>query len=304
MDGPHRVIDKKAPQQVERSNIFLEEMASRVRQLSPAEALSVLNRTSWVVEAEARTKSFFEKEGRIYIIRFDNGIEHPDPQLLRAFVYQLDIAANRMESIIDYNKKFFIIQIEKQEAFSSNEPCVIPGVDGLQSTVFIGKNFIQELSKSFKSENYPVVSTDIQSRFFHELVHEHRKKFFDTTAESITQLGEFLYDPKTNENRNENFKITADFMFIHLKYGGFDSHTIEWVNISKILLWEYKQLNPNFSIPTSLEDQRQLVAALHLFYKDVLQEQRDKILKTYITKSEREIRDIASDYGKKLGLKF
>ena len=78
MSGPHKMIEEKAaPQDIK--PIFLEEMANRVRQLSTSEALGVLTRTSWVVEAEARTKSFFEKEGRIYIIGFDKDMEHPGP---------------------------------------------------------------------------------------------------------------------------------------------------------------------------------------------------------------------------------
>jgi len=220
-------------------------------------------------------------------------IELPDLQHLRAFVFQLDKATERLCQLQDiFPLERFPIELNRMRNFGSK---------GVAYIFEAGTMFVHKLVESAETESFLAACLDVQSQWFHELIHRIRINYKDADdrSEVVPLLGEFLYDPKNN-TENEWVK--------ELPYGsiecGIGDYTGNWITASKLLLWELKQLNPDLKTPDSLEGQMELIAGLQNLYVDVLQEQRDNILAKYLPMEIRAIEQAASDYAKELNLKF
>ncbi|NYZ76236.1 hypothetical protein H0N98_03225 [Candidatus Micrarchaeota archaeon] len=333
MDGHKEVEQKPTFASVEKPNLFLEGMAIKVRQLSPLEVKKIFGDrppAERVLESNSKKEyifgekegifvqeklfpddSAFEINGRIYGVRLKGSGKH-DTTSLKAFVYQLDKAAEKMSNIAEgYERKTFPIEIFGGHGmFASNE-----------HITRIGEEHLKELSESFKHGDYNTAG-EIQSIFFHELIHHFRGDIYGAikpsskSNESMPILGDFLYNPKRKEfvdlfNNPESHEVYQELSvsaFERIRTGkglpGYRSHDKDWVNISKILLWEYKQLHPEFSIPESLLGQMKLVSRLPDLYENIPQEQRDAILKKYIKLPDEDIEKVATGRGRELKLKF
>ncbi len=299
MSGPHKVIDEKGTSPMEKLPIFLEQKASQVKQLSPFEVVERLKTATPEVKKEFPVNCTFEINGRICGIDRSAFVETPDSQSLRLFVYQLAEAIKRMREIVEgYNPQFFRIHL-------------IPEVGWFGSItddeVTVGINHVRDLAEVYTIGSYQIVSVQMQSRFFHEVIHCFRKEI----RESVSMLGEFLYDPIGNEDYNATLERVSERMFSLVRKGesikepSFSyCHELGWRKTSKILLWEYGQIDSNFSIPKSLYGQERRVSRCLSLYKYVPKEQRDAILREYIPKSEEDIDNVCKRYTEELNLKF
>jgi hypothetical protein len=285
----------------EKPNIFLEEIAVKVRRLSPSELDNKFK--SWAVKEMFPGNRSFVKDGRIYGItyayendvRVSTGLipKRFDETTLKLLIYNLDKAVGRFNGMaVNHGRNDFPIEIDTESIFHT--------FSGYQ--ISAGETYLEQLSKSIGTEKYAAVSASVQSQFLHELVHDLRE-FLDQNRfrENLTQLAEFLYDPKTNEYRNETFVRASQNV---LAGNMADSYDKEWSGSLKILLWEYKQLHPDFSIPEKQEGLAELFKKLPSLFGDVPQEKRDAILKKYLLMSDEDIDKRVASYAGELKLKF
>lgn len=285
----------------EKPNIFLEEIAVKVRRLSPSELESRFK--FWAVKEMFPGNRSFEKDGRVYGITYayENDVESStvpipkrfDETTLKLFIYNLDKAVGRFNGIAgNHARNDFPMEIDAGKDFHT--------FSGFQ--ISAGDAYLEQLSKSIGTKKYAAASASVQSQFLHELVHDLRENLEQNRfRENLTQLAEFLYDPKTNKDRNETFARASQNV---LAGNMADSYDKEWSGSLKILLWEYKQLHPDFSIPEKQEGLAELFKNLPILFGDVPQEKRNAILRKYLLMPDAEVDRLAASYGEKLGLKF
>ncbi|MCX6776746.1 MAG: hypothetical protein NTY73_02100 [Candidatus Micrarchaeota archaeon] len=309
MNGALREIKQSPP--AEKPNVFLEGIASRVRQLPPSELErigedrpeSVRERVREKIKNKFPPNLSFEINGRIYGITYNEGVRPLDLTVIKAFIYQLDVAASRFPTIegcdpYTYSGKQLPIFVDKGslgyfQFYNSFQ-------------IRIGRDDIEELAKFPK--DYKDISMLIQSGAFHEYIHMlqvdlclNKMMPRGSASELVSQLGEFLYNPKENKLVNDNFKGYVEGFRKGEKIG---EHGSDWITMTKILLWEYRQLTPSFSIPESREAQIDLISKLDSLYADMPQKQRDEIIKKYVVLSHDEIEKRSAACSKELNLKF
>jgi hypothetical protein len=309
MIGPHKIIDKTTPQDV-KPNIFLEDMATKVKQLTPSELRNALKDEPDGFKYFFQPDRSFGIKGRIYGVNCLEGVEQHDPKVLKAFIYHLDIATERLLSILESSSN-----PNSSKRLLRRVPLNITNDDSMLWSglrINCGKNYLDEFAKNLGHGNYLTVVAELEADFFHELIHVSRGLSANPLSESLSLLGELLYDPKNNSrfvglaNKLTDEVDSGRYLHEPVFWGKYEAndHIRSWKVVAEILLWEYKQLHPNFSVPKSRADQIKLLYELPSRFAEFSQEQRDAILKEYFRKDDVQIERIASDNGKKLNLKF
>lgn len=280
---------------------ILERMASQVKELSEAEreaAIAHLSRFNITL-----FQICVQKDNRLYGISWTTELLPPSVSV-NAFICQLDIATKRILLILrntgyELGNKFPLRFTDIQNFRVGKGGWVVD----------VGVKHVYDLVKSTYEGTSRKTCVDIQSQYFHELIHRVQLDLFESAGETIPQLGEFLYDPKNNENRNQLFRsATKEVIEGKLEgkrpmVGGL-GYNSSWAVDLRLLLWEYKQLKPRFFVPSLREDQIKLILDLPSLYARVSQEQKNAILAKYITKHEDEVAKISMEYAKELGLLF
>ncbi len=202
----------------------------------------------------------------------------PDEKLLCAFVSELNAAVQRLNEIVPSSRLEFPVRIQTSQSNMSTFSGYL---------IDIGDCYVKDLSASFDRGDYKEVSTCIQSEYFHELIHDRRRDRADEDMlELLPLLGEFLYDPTSNEYRNKVFqKLGHEVMESYLKNTLLTEQNryIEaWAVISQLLLFEYSRLDNAFTVPSVFEERMALIIGLPELYKTVSQEKRDEILRKYL----------------------
>ncbi|MCX6775416.1 MAG: hypothetical protein NT130_01015 [Candidatus Micrarchaeota archaeon] len=311
MSEAWKEIKQTPPQMAEKPNLFLEEMASRVRQFSSSELKRIGEDRPEYVRERVRKRLedkfpadlSFEINGRIYGVTYNEGVRPLDLTVVKAFIYQLDVAASRFPTIegcdpYTYSGKQLPIFVDR-------------GSVGLfqfynSFQIRVGRDDIEDLAKFPK--DYKDISMQIQGCAFHEFMHMLRVDLClnnmipkGSARELVSQLGEFLYNPKENKMANDMFKKFIEGFRKGEKIG---YHGNDWITMARILLWEYRQLTPSFSIPESREAQIDLISKLDSVYAGMPPKQRDEIIKKYVVLSDEEIEKRSAACSKELNLKF
>lgn len=104
----------------------------------------------------------------------------------------------------------FPFRITKQHNFS------VTSLGGGGETVSFGRDYIYSIVRALLSgdeELFKQAMACLESQFFHELLHQlsNEDNLDNKTTEEMTLLGEFLYDPENNQQRNAIFAQMSNF---------------------------------------------------------------------------------------------
>lgn len=227
MNGPNKMIDKKGVAQAEKPNIFLEEMAVKVRQLPPPEAAerfkeSGLSISDVFLEEAFPKKRTFEINGRVYGVAVKKGSFElrADPKIrdltvLKAYIFLVDSAVDKFSKMVEsYDRKEFplVIASKPKSYVAGTYPLLGEGpFPSVASTIEVNKEELIELSnipRNKSAASYPLTASTlkkIETDLLHELIHDFRARYFESRRENLSLLGDFLRDPAANWDYN-NFR--------------------------------------------------------------------------------------------------
>ena len=252
------------------------------------------------------------KEGLSWMDKDEIDVSLLNEDQLRAFFYELSVAVSRMKEVLpEYGRRLFPVRLRKQDNMDVGSGGFLVSIDNTRP---------RRLAESLQGGTYQAVSTELQSEYFHELLHGVRIDLaddgvigHDDLSEAIPELGEFLYDPAKNVERNKVYRVLGSNVvacetmkkFKNLEDLAYqDRHDQGWLPISRLLIGERQKLKPSFVVPQDLEGQYNLLVNLPDAFRDIPQAQRDGILRKYIKADMRDIEQASLAYGKELGLKF
>jgi len=180
--------------------------------------------------------------------------------------------------------------------------------------ITIDADFIRKLWHSALKDEQTlhIYQARVESTIVHEYMHDEHM-----VDEGGAMLGEFLYDPHANRLLNDILEIFVQGIKTLVLEGKTPEtrfankpHWRSWMSTSKILLYEYKILKSDFSIPPDLQGQLDLLNRLPEFYAKVPEAERISIMRKYLNKdterlgSEEWIKQQADRCGNELGLKY
>ena len=136
----------------------------------------------------------------------------------------------------------------------------------------------------------------IEAQFFHELLHQlSNEDNLDThTIEEMTLLGEFLYDPANNKERNAVFAQMNDFILDEegTKTAGkwSESYDRPWQKVGVVIL--LSELIDQGLIPeVNSNNLQRILHELPEHYAQISEEQRMAILKKYVVLNKTDLYD-------------
>lgn len=172
---------------------------------------------------------------------------------------------------------------------------------------------LKRTSKAIKNKNSNQLQetmSAVASLFFHEKLHHltDEEKLNTDAIEEITQLGEFLYDPEHNTERNKVFNQSTEFAFnerqMREEEKWSDNYHGPWKRtIIPILIKELI----NRGIIQLPKDQLEFKQIAHKFpelYAAIPEEDRTKILAKYAIFNKRELSKTGNDIIEELNLDF
>ncbi len=308
-------LAKESPQQAI-ARLLLEEIAGKVKQLSLNEAkekfkdvppTSRVESTKDELTYEILNRNLdFEINGRYFRVEYSKPL---DIKLLKAVVYQLNVAVDELSKIAGYNEEVFLIRIRsigdrrQPPAFGleyESEREALP-IISIPLDYGGGGDFVS-LALSFESGNYQEVSRAFRASLRHELIHRFRDRIGEAMDwELLPLFGDFLYDPNAS-GREESIR-NIEHISKKTKYEK-QEYTLYRADAFKLLLWEYGRLNPDFKVPALEEEQVKLIKQLPSLYDKVSPEQRDEILKKYLMLPDKDIMQRLAGITMQLDLKF
>lgn len=221
---------------------------------------------------------------------------------IKGFLELLHNAVERLRGItkIPDEPYFPICFVENMQGFGTFSGF---GID-------IGLEYPQQFADAPDCAGCGIVRASVESQYFHELLHRVRLDRVDEDRrELFPMMGEFLYDPAKNIERNSVFVEMGSEIVRILKKGmpwcfSGDRYLPGWVSVSRILLFEAKELGAIVPIPGSLDAQLEIFGRLPELFASFGVEERDGILKRYLPLSIREIEEISLGCGQRLGLLY
>ena len=300
----------------------LGEMASEVELLEGAEREMALE--PYHPEVRRDFQKCLRIDGKLYALH-GKKVEWPSPDALRAFVFNLETAANRLKRIYElisqkegparFSTVFGDVPIEQCSGFVTLDLEIDKSINFHRfGRMAAGVMYPRGLEERAETDRFHPFCIRTQSEYFHELIHNQREdhivngKPLSDLTETLSQLGEFLYDPENNPTRNEVFGMLAEEISGHLKegksLGSYANYAIAWMDDAKILIWEAKQLDPSIEIPSSLDGQMEMLKRLPEMFFRTTQEQRDAIMAKYLPMPVKKIQKAADSCAGELGLKF
>ena len=250
----------------------------------------------------------FEISGDIFGVEFEEAsnvlVRKPPKVVLGRFMELLHNAVERLRRITEISRQaHFPISFDKHGDFAT----------GCGYLIEIGVKYLEEFRKTQECEQCLETRASIESQYFHELLHRVRLYRQDEDGrEMVPMMGEFLYDPQMNKVRNEVFKQLGTNLGQLLKSTSHPDHTKDvhspylrdWVHVSRILLFQYKMLHTDFSLPSSASEQVGVVEHLASLFQSVDAKTRDEILKRFVHLSASDIETISADCKMRLGLHY
>lgn len=183
------------------------------------------------------------------------------------------------------SRKGFPFRITKQHNFS------VPLFGGGGELVGFGQDYLYSIAKALVSKDESLLKrtlTSMEAQFFHELLHQlSSEDNLDThTVEEMALLGEFLYDPAGNLERNAVFLQMNDFILDEegTKAAGKWSEEYDkpWKKVGVVILLS-ELIGQGLISGVNPDNLRTVLQKLPEYYAQVSKEQRMAILKKYIT---------------------
>ena len=247
----------------------------------------------------------FEISGDVFGVIFEEipgaSMCRPPQNVIGGFVERLHNAVERLRIIIEIPRlAHFPIKFETRKNFAT--------FSGFLTN--IGVEYLEEYAKTQECQRCLETGASIESQYFHELLHRVRRDRLDEDARVlIPMMGEFLYDPQMNRFRNEFFEQLGIELgqllqsTSHPNYS-YDVYLRDWVHISHILLFQYKMLYTDFTVPSSRSEQVGVVERLPVLFQSVDAKTRNEILRKFMLLSANEIETISSYCQQQLGLHY
>ncbi|NYZ76284.1 hypothetical protein H0N98_03475 [Candidatus Micrarchaeota archaeon] len=327
------VFAKKKQQGIEAKenpNIYLEQMAIKVRQLSPGEVAERFKDKGPFIPEMFPSKRTFEINGRVYGVTFKKRFlelrmdpKAKDLTVLKAYISVADAAIGKLSSMVEnYDRKEFpLVIISEKPSRMIAGTHVMVGDDpfpSIASVIEVNKDELERLSNLPKNNLAGLYTAttatlkSIESTLLHEAIHDFRGHYFGSKRENLALLGGFLRDPAGNWSDHDRFEALSKALRDdqnptkeQLEWAKrYKEHIEEWSKIAKILILELNKIFPKVAIPESRSGQLYLVTRLHSYYSEVPQEKRDEIFRGYIRLPDEKIDQIADDARQKFKLEF
>lgn len=283
----------------------------------PVDVESIIGRVK-LLDDEAKTR-LGEKKGRYFLIKVLDVFEAEGIYVRAAYDFcdkkARKFYANNLEKVQVVAQRLAIAEKRRRSIFQKPEDTrgspfflleeISRFAEGRPTT--LGIDLVNRLWESTESEEkFRLVSTELESQWFHEQVHG----YTGSGDENATQLAEFLYDPAHNP-RNDIFNRLSKQFGGYVKGAEIEDearYVGAWLNVAKILLFEYKAREPSFTIPGTQSEQLELFLQLPTLYAQISEDERNKIIRKYVTPDLQqkhiyeEYKRIAADCASRLGL--
>ena len=177
--------------------------------------------------------------------------------------------------------------------------------------ITMGAVFIDSLARSILNNDYngfKVAEKAIESQLFHEFIHGFNAANDKQTREALTMLGEFLYDPLSNDHSNKIFeKDLADGIINEEGLNAEGKLTIydkDYKKVTSKILFHELFLRGLIDSPISKDNEHLTLRHMSEFYAQIPEQERFAIINKYLRYEVDELEQFGDSVTRELGLSY